>query len=52
MEFFDNLYSIVGLVPYNENPLISRVYSDNLIKIKDLAQNMIKRLNYYNSLIT
>jgi hypothetical protein len=49
MEFFNRLYMLVGIIPYNENPLELTVFSNILIKVKNITENIELRLNYsYN----
>jgi hypothetical protein len=44
MEFFDRLYMIVGIIPYNENPLELTVFSNALIKVENLIEDIDSRL--------
>gem|GEM_PF-4393057 len=47
MRFFDKLYNIIGLVPYNENPLKLVVFSDITYMIEKADQRMNKALDNF-----
>jgi hypothetical protein len=52
MEFFDRLYIIIGIIPFNENPLEIPFYSEPIQKINILAENIELRLiKFDNSII-
>ena len=44
MEFFDRLFILIGIIPFNENPLEIPVYSEPIQKINILAENIELRL--------
>ena len=47
MEFFDSLYFLIGIVPYNENPLESFVITNYFLETKELADYMSTRLSMF-----
>jgi hypothetical protein len=47
MDFFNKLYNILGLIPYNENPLKTIVYNDLYYKYDDLIANLSFCLNNF-----
>jgi hypothetical protein len=52
MEFFDRLYILIGFVPYNENPLEVPVYSEPILEIKNLAENIYSKLIRFDDSIS
>jgi hypothetical protein len=43
---------VVGIIPYNENPLELTVFSDISIKVKNLMENIETRLDCFYNLTT
>jgi hypothetical protein len=49
IEFFDRLYTLIDIVPVNEDPLELTTHSAYFIKVKNLVDNMELRLDkFYN----
>lgn len=51
MEFFNRLYLLIGFVPYNENPFHVLVYSQYILEIKNLAENIESNLIIFDNSI-
>lgn len=52
IEFFNRLYILIGSVPYNENPYKVLVYSQPILEIKNLAENIQSKLIKFNNSIS
>lgn len=45
IEFFNKLYMLIGIIPYNEDPLELTVFSDIKIKVEDIIENLNNNLS-------
>lgn len=51
IEFFDRFYFLIGIIPYNENPLEIPFYSEEIWRIQYLIENIESRLLLFNNTI-
>lgn len=51
IEFFDRFYFLIGIIPYNENPLEIPFYSEEIWRIQNLIENIESRLLLFNNTI-